>query len=75
MLNTVLLAGILLLEAVEIAVMAAAGRETAKRWTGKEPEAGEEELQRRESKIDEGFENLMRFSVGGKDGLGGTGEE
>lgn len=77
MLNTVLLAAILLLEAVEAAIMAVAGREHAKRWAGAEAktETETEELRLRENRMDEGFENLMRFSVGGKDGLGGTGDE
>lgn len=75
MLNTVLLAAILLLEVVEAIIMAAAGKEHAKRWAGVEAETETEELRLRENRMDEGFENLMRFSVGGKDGLGGTGDE
>lgn len=75
MLDTILLAVILVLEVVEVTAMVAAGMGAIKGRGREEPEAGAEEAQRRESRMDEGFENLMRFSVGGRDGFDQIGDE
>lgn len=75
MLDTILLAAILLLEAVEVTAMVTAGMGAMKGRGREEPEVEAEEIRSRENRMEEGFENLMRFSVGGKDGLGGTGDE
>lgn len=71
MLHTILLALILLLEAVSVAMlMAAEGKRRMKEEKEDKPEAA-----RQESRMEEGFENLMRFSVGGRDGFGSAGDE
>lgn len=74
MLNTILLAilvALTLLVAAEGAVLVVAVRWKDLEWRRKEKlDAEVEEATRRESRMDEGFENLMRFSVGGKDGFG-----
>lgn len=73
MLNTVLLVLIFLLEGIEATVIAVAGKRLTERRTADEPDTGE--APQRESQLDKGFENLMRFQVGGKDGFGGTEDE
>lgn len=73
MLHTILLASILLLEVLEWAMLAVFWKRTAEREAGDRTDA--QEAQRRESRMDEGFENLMRFSVGGRDGFESTDDE
>lgn len=76
MLHTILLASILLLEAVSVAMlMAAEGKRRMKEPKEDKPDAEAGEAARQESRMEEGFENLMRFSVGGKDGFGSAGDE
>lgn len=66
MLNTILLVLIVLLEAIEAAAIV---KRRLGRKAGNEADAEAEEPRRQESRMDEGFENLMRFSVGGKNGF------
>lgn len=76
MLHTILLVLILLLEAVTAAMlMAAEGKRRMKGQKEDRPDAEAGEAARRESRMEEGFENLMRFSVSGKDGFGSAGDE
>lgn len=76
MLNTILLMVTLLFEGVNIVLSIAAGRKILpeKSAEGRRDDEAEETT-RRESRMDEGFENLMRFSVGGKDGFGSAEDE